>query len=851
MEVLELVLKGLLNESWEENDAIDIHSYVSTKLNDTKATEMNLPYSVLGFIPWFNPHSNSKMGDEPIPSGGFDLFLWLLCLFNPILAENLHSQMAMSGGEFYKYLVGFTASILMSVMTFLGDLLWLIARAALLILAYIFVGIHIAVQTISYLTIGASMLLLSAFFDGYCEFSWNFVEFSINDPKSDRSKVIRMESTFTWLYWEFFDMSFPWVVDKIYQDEELVFTSKSALIQQESEFTTEEVEETIESVQDPPSLHCNYELVDGTTYDFWTMYDDSKKGGDAPDSTYGVKLHLIAPNGSALEPIQMSVHSDYLPNPNYDYQVKYNYTIDLLTLYIGDGLWHYYFSSKDDSGEHSDPSVFPNVGYLLGPEISGDESFVGLIVGPETPPGFKSDDFYFKVLWSYNSLPDNVSLCLIPAVKDLEGTGVSRTTGIKKYNMTIVEEPVFFDDEYEYTLNFDDLNYLDSELGQFNHYYEATLSDGSKVYLYGIEIDSDEKLINRDFNAPFVAIDEPQLVEYCCYSAVPLLGLFEVNDPQKDIQPIKIMTFESEYYFEVVFIDPNNAGPPNAKLIFENVVTGEEIEFDMDLYYLVTPFSRQYGEDAYSCMYHFYGYDLPPGMWRFRFEAKDGLGVSTNILYSRNKLWCIGGLTSMYNAFQNTMNFVTTIPLALFTLSTILANKYPQAGIALAFVAGGISLVSLTVMGLLAAQADDAGCLLGYIGAMFFSSMAFGLMDNGGVISSLIPTKLGIGVFKQMKSWGSYQIIITLIRTTLSSLDVGFVGPFLGIIDFLWLPVEVITALVMGMIGRFSLELSGSKNAATAPIYAFLSALPYLTMAYGIIASTIFLFKTQAYAFFF
>lgn len=847
-EVLNLILKGLLNETWDEENAIYINSFVCTKLNDTTAIEMNLPYSVLGYIPWFNPNSNSKMGSKP--GSGENIWLWLDCLFNPMLADAIHSQMAMTGGDYYTYLKGYISSIMMTIMTFLGDLIMLLLKAALLVLAFIFVAIHIAVQTVVYITVGVSMLILTSFLNGYCEFSWNFVEFSLKDPNSSRTRVIRMQSTFTWVYWEFFDISFPWVVDRMYQNGSLVFTSMNALLQFDSEFITEEVVDNIESVQDPPELHCNYELIEDTKYNFWTMYDDSNKGGDDPLPSYGVKLHLIAPNGTALQPITMSVHPDYLPVPDYDFPVKFNYTIDLATLYANVGLWHYYFSSKDDSGEHTDPSIYPEIGYLVGPEIYEGEPDIGLISGPDTSPGFKSDEFSFFVSWVADSLPKNISLCLIPAVKDPSESGITRTAGIKKFNMTRIQDPILFENEYQCNINFTNLGYLDSEIGQFSHYFEATLSNGSKNYLIEVDVDEVGNFVFSDFMSPLVASDEPQLVAYNYYSN-SLFGAFEyIQSPAR--KAVEIVAFESEFYFEVVFIDPNNEGPPKAYVIFENVVTGEEVECYMDFYGGRTPLSEKFGEDAYSCLYHFYGTELSPGMWKFRFEAEDGLGIPTNTLNSFNKLWCIGSFSYINGYFQTTMNMVTNLPITLFTTASAIGEKYPPIAYALAFTAGALSIGSLVTINAFAANNYDTGALIGHAGALFFSSLCFDLMGND---EGFVPSKFGVNAFEnQVRLWTKYYIAIALMRSILSMTSFSFAGTSLADeVNFFWFPIEVITGFILGTIGRFSLDINdrSGKNLVTAPIQSFISVMPLVTAMYGIISCFIFLFKTQAYAIFF
>lgn len=664
-----------------------------------------------------------------------------------------------------------------------------------------------------------------------------------------------MESNFVWIYWEFFDMHFPWINDTIYQDGNLVSASASSLLLSDSDYSSGDVEDPIESVQAPPNLHCNYDHVEDTTYDFWTLYDDSKFGGDEPDSIYGVKLHLIAPNGSALNPIQMSVHSDYLPNPDYDQPVKYTTRIDLSTLYTSDGLWHYYFSSKDDSGEHSDPSIYPEVGYLIGPAVFedlDDEQIIGLINNYEISPRFKSEDFHFQVSWATDSLPGNVYLCLIPAVKDTSGTGISRTSGVQKYPMTIVQNPIVFDNEYECTLNFTQLNYLDSELGQFTHYYEAVLSDGTKNYLYDISFDEEENVITADFKSPLVITEEAQLVDYNYYSAVPSINLFDVEDsPQTGLRTknVELVARESGFYFEVVFVDPNDNGFPDARVIFENVVTEEELEFDMD-YVWGTPLSAKYGEDAVSCMFYISGADLNPGLWRFRFEAKDGLGITTNTICSDVKLWSIGSLGNMDASFTNTINLVTSIPMALFMLAGLTGNSYPHLATALAFIAGGFTLVSLITLGTLAVMDQDPGSLLGYAGALFFCTMGYFLAGNSGSSSNIIPRKTGSALTNQIKVWSIYQIIVSFMRQALTAMGLSLSGESLGIVDFFWFPIEVITMVILSMFARFALDASKLNDVVKAPIESFLNILPFMLNGFAIVATIVFLIKTQAYAFF-
>jgi hypothetical protein len=62
-EVLTLLRTCLVNET--TNETAIVYSYVFTKLNDTTAVIMNLPISVLGFIPWFCNFMESPLGSKP------------------------------------------------------------------------------------------------------------------------------------------------------------------------------------------------------------------------------------------------------------------------------------------------------------------------------------------------------------------------------------------------------------------------------------------------------------------------------------------------------------------------------------------------------------------------------------------------------------------------------------------------------------------------------------------------------------------------------------------------------------------------------------------------------------------
>lgn len=97
-------------------------------------------------------------------------------------------------------------------------------------------------------------------------------------------------------------------------------------------------------------LNNSHRKVGETIYEFSIRY--RHVDGKSPNSEYGIKLHLINPDGVALKPFQMKLHSDYLKKPKYDSKngVIFNYEVNLNTLYKEEGLWHYFFTLKTSNG---------------------------------------------------------------------------------------------------------------------------------------------------------------------------------------------------------------------------------------------------------------------------------------------------------------------------------------------------------------------------------------------------------------------------------------------------------------------------------------------------------------------
>ncbi len=382
-------------------------------------------------------------------------------------------------------------------------------------------------------------------------------------------------------------MEFPWVDDKIIIDGEVIMSSKESILGIESDTETDISTGDLfsETTQTPPSLHSSYNLTSGSTYNFYTTYQDFEN--NAPDPNYSVKLHLINPDGTALSPYQMSVHPNYVGDVNYKDGVLYNYTIDLDTIYQGQGLWHYYFSTKDNTGVH-DIQFTPNTGYMLGPRIFSSQYMLLEYVSTNypdeeysRPSGFINDNFTFVSTWWSEIIPDNVYMYLIPA-NITTGIGVSNTVGIREFEMSPVEQSPDYSSfvDYYVTINFTELGYDDNEIGRFNHYYGAVYDNGNKTYLYNVDIDNEEYFddIYVDFRNPYVGTTEAQILDYHFGGANFLTSvLFGLGRRDNTLTGNWILFSEMQLRFEVIYME--SSGHPRLEnfpqLIFTNGADGE------------------------------------------------------------------------------------------------------------------------------------------------------------------------------------------------------------------------------------------------------------------------------------
>jgi len=160
MDVLNLLLTCLVNET--TNQTATVYSYVSTKLNGTSATMMNLPISVLQYIPWYCNFSDSLKGPRPQT---FADWFWapLITVGRAIVGVFIFIGMAIV--ELVMVIIDFFMEVFMDILPILQYILWLIIRVLILILVWITFAFTLLLTIILFVTIMGSAFMLNTFMD--------------------------------------------------------------------------------------------------------------------------------------------------------------------------------------------------------------------------------------------------------------------------------------------------------------------------------------------------------------------------------------------------------------------------------------------------------------------------------------------------------------------------------------------------------------------------------------------------------------------------------------------------------------------------------------------------------------
>jgi hypothetical protein len=810
LEVLDLVLMGVINETLDEyNETVPvfaiIHDYVSTKLNGTKATHMNLPYSVLGYIPWVNNYTNSAMGDEPDPSGAFDLLLWAMCLVNPLLKVVLNAQMAMTGGAFFAYLKDFLATIFMQALAFLAQLMWVIIRAALLVVFYVLLAIEFLFISINILILGTPLLVMSL----YSDFTVSFgLTFPLTYGVETLAGFLKLENNdddiiilkyITWKYWEFFDLYVPWIVSKTLVGDAVMNEEREDIFGNSEKVEIQSYNNTASQIHLAPILFNNsYSLLNSTHCSFRIMYKDLNF--DTPSQEYGVKLHLVSPNGTALNAFSMAC-ADQDPDYTSPLGVNHSITIDISSYEAG--LWHYFFSSMD--GTDNNVTIFPYNGYLIGPMTCNESHYLwdARVTRSEyyfDDEGWANNNFNFLVSWwepvNYTE-PTSVNLCLIPANISL-GLGVNRTTGIQKFEMEPVESEPDYSGlvQYNKVLNFSNIGYPESELGYFYYYFEA-ISNESELSL---ALDYDEtgpchkKLLVKTSSSPVLEISSKKIGS-------------SANVPD-------VLSDGASLELKAIYTDSDTTRPDNLLVTLTNLNSQEEITYNMTNYYN--------SDDGHTSYYYLAvrESDIPCGSW---FVSVETVGIqdqvsmySTDISLENFVITVLGNTLSGMDELNTMLNIFGVIPMIahIISLMLILAGSLSPdphskgitlAGNILAVVTTSVLLTAAIIKFVVLIQNLDQNLprLIGFAIGCMFISVFYGLVNT---------------VFKKdsPKAW------VSQASSARKLLDIGFVF-YKGMASILSImSVATILLSILAPNGSWGL-ISGFSSEGTALVRNSLS----------------------------
>lgn len=787
-DLLDLILTCIVNETLDENNntvAINaiLYTYISTKLNGTSAVMLNLPDAALGYVPWFCENESSSLGGRPVTKDewfwkpiedllnfgklvlGFILSPFLL----PIVIWNLISEYVLE-------------IIKMFILPILEYILWLIIRAILFILFYILLAIEILLIYINVLAIGIPLLSINLLGDVEVSFGLNLWVpygkntcvgyYEINSSDSN----IRAESWIVWSYWDFFDLYIPLMSDKTMYDNSTIQENKVGVTNDHSESTYKEVEPKASLVNSSIVLFSHtYYNISNTENQFEVQYYDANF--EEPDLDYGVRLHLIRPNGTALAYVQMTANSS-VPDYSDSNGVLFNYTLDISN--YEDGLWHYYFSAKDKNTGNL--TIYPNVDYFVGPDTCGDSHFlwgsrVSISNGSYyNAEGWADDDFYFFVDWwdpvNY-SAPTEVNLCLIPANINI-GTGLSKNIGIRKFSMqTTVSSPNYTDPvEYYTILNFSELGYADYDIGHFYHYYEAKTSETSIL----------NSLDHNEF--------EP------CHYSDPLVK--SIGNPVIQISSYtssgssSFITSETEIEYYLIYSD-HGSTPPS---------TTPEISFSCDgdiKSYNMTHYYTSFDNSTYYYYFSATGDSLGSGKTVVDFNFED-LSEEVILLSSEEEyikeFFVINFLTSALNNVITATSLFGTVPISLFSSVFLFAQiTRDSATDKVLYLSGGVLAYVMVAMGLfissLAIQ-EDIGGLLG------FSIACFLLF----VMLQVCVHPKGLEVLNFVKKTGIYLNSIAWIFTTIAAL-ISFIFPGNSILCEILYLVSNLFVIFPVLIGAF------------------------------------------------
>ena len=587
--------------------------------------------------------------------------------------------------KLFAAVIRFIGEILMAVLSFLGPLLWLIIRAVLLVLIYIFLALEI-LTTIGMITVlGLSLMAFGGLFGVTYAWGVNPIVLYAVDTKvgflelHSQDTDVKLESWIKWTYWAYFDLYIP---------------------VPHMDFDIGDLFDRLESENGPPKVLSGFNETNNLEYDFYTTYSDD--GGDPPEY---VKVWLIPPKGDINDAISyvMQRHPDY---DEYDFNdgdveknfyktgVKYNVTIDFATEFTQserEGQWFYYFEAKDDPSEGVGTVVYwpTTTRFEVGPNLIGASQVGDYLIysGIEPLDGivWEQDILNFTVTGlevDSGVVPDKVDLTILFPDGTFQTFAMTNISAFKDE----YEESTYYSrwfTKYFVSLNLSDyydFNRINSYVG---YYFNATLNNGKNSILLGNMYSSyAEESIKTFYNVFIKAIEKDGKPKIITYKVEELTdSRYWTYEDTRDypsgrystIQPFYSEDFlrfwvwirdEDGTHDETYGQTPNNfTFTPQltlTKIRGENFTldmawAGYDDDMDADMYYVDLSgwgdYSYEWNVDEETGEGDWNETIFGSGTWRFEFDVEDNDANQAETLYSNHRIWHFGSASHFWETF--------------------------------------------------------------------------------------------------------------------------------------------------------------------------------------------------------
>ncbi|MBN1215527.1 MAG: PKD domain-containing protein [Candidatus Lokiarchaeota archaeon] len=215
LEILNLLREVLINDTTSETALLN--TYISTKYNNIAIEQMNVNNDVLGISPYNGElYQNSPQGDAPKN-------LWESILQNLENLGNLIISFVQAVAQIIEHIIKAIVDIAMEILSNLGDLMWILIRAAILILAYITLALDIIAFIQTFILFLAISLLLVPITGKFPSIGFLSIEFEI------LGSLIKLKAWIEWIEIKYYNMSIPILVSE-YTFGTLIMNSEKGII---------------------------------------------------------------------------------------------------------------------------------------------------------------------------------------------------------------------------------------------------------------------------------------------------------------------------------------------------------------------------------------------------------------------------------------------------------------------------------------------------------------------------------------------------------------------------------------------------------------------------------------------